>query len=132
MVKKLSSEITQKAATQLNALYPPIEPYRSEMLKVSDLHTIYFECVGNPSGEPIVFLHGGPGAGSSPIHRQFFDPQRYHIILLDQRGCGRSIPHAEILENTTWDLVSDIEKIRELLKIKTGKFLVEVGVQPCP
>jgi proline iminopeptidase len=92
--------------------YPPITPYNSGSLPVSALHTIYYEECGNPAGQPIVFLHGGPGGGLMPLYRQMFDPQRYRIVLFDQRGCGKSTPHAELRENTTWDLVSDIEKIR--------------------
>lgn len=98
-------------------LYPPIDPYQTGMLSVSAIHTLYFEQVGNPQGKPIVFLHGGPGGGSEPFYRQFFDPQKWRIILFDQRGCGRSTPHAELRENTTWDLVADIEKLRSHLKI---------------
>lgn len=101
----------------MNTFFPEIEPYNSGMLKVSSLHTVYFEECGNPKGKPIVFLHGGPGGGCSPDHRRFYDPQHYRIILFDQRGCGKSTPFAELKENTTWDLVSDMEKIREHLKI---------------
>ena len=86
-------------------------------LKVSKLHTIFVEESGNPEGKPVIFLHGGPGGGSEPIYRQYFDPQRWRIIIFDQRGCGKSLPHAELEENTTWDLVHDIEMIREYLKI---------------
>ncbi|KAK1268560.1 Proline iminopeptidase [Acorus gramineus] len=98
-------------------LYPPIEPYSSGFLKVSDLHTVYWEQSGNPSGHPVVFLHGGPGAGTSPNNRRFFDPEFYRIILFDQRGAGKSTPHACLEENTTWDLIKDIEKLREHLDI---------------
>lgn len=98
-------------------LYPPIPPYHTEFLPVSDLHTLYLEESGNPNGQPVVFLHGGPGGGSQPIYRQFFHPDRWRIILFDQRGCGRSTPHAELRDNTTWDLVNDIERIREHLGI---------------
>jgi proline iminopeptidase len=97
--------------------YPPIEPYNSGMLKVSDLHTIYYEESGNPKGHPAVFVHGGPGGGTQPEHRRFFDPAHYRIILFDQRGCGKSTPHAELTDNTTWDLVADMEKLREHLSI---------------
>jgi proline iminopeptidase len=102
----------------MRELYPPIEPYSSEFLPVSLLHTLYVEQVGNPHGKPVVFLHGGPGGGISPQHRQYFDPQKWRIILFDQRGCGRSTPFAELRENTTWDLVEDIERLREHLGIE--------------
>ncbi|KAB2600689.1 proline iminopeptidase [Pyrus ussuriensis x Pyrus communis] len=98
-------------------LYPNIEPYSSGFLKVSDIHTIYWEQSGNPDGQPVVFLHGGPGGGTSPSNRRFFDPEFYRIILFDQRGAGQSTPHACLVENTTWDLISDIEKLREHLEI---------------
>ncbi|MBD1822285.1 prolyl aminopeptidase [Cyanobacteria bacterium FACHB-DQ100] len=98
-------------------LYPAIEPYQSGMLPVSDLHTIYYEQSGNPNGKPVVFLHGGPGGGTISIYRQYFDPEKWRIILFDQRGAGKSTPHAELRENTTWDLVGDIEKLRSHLQI---------------
>ncbi len=98
-------------------LYPPIEPYQTGRLAVSDLHEIYYEVSGNPKGKPVVVLHGGPGGGSQPFYRQYFDPDRWRIVMFDQRGCGRSTPHAELRENTTWDLVADIEKLRSLLGI---------------
>ncbi|MCA9635113.1 MAG: prolyl aminopeptidase [Myxococcales bacterium] len=98
-------------------LYPEIEPYETGHLQVSKLHTIYYELSGNPEGKPVVFLHGGPGGGTSPLHRRFFDPDRYQIVLFDQRGCGRSTPHASLEENTTWHLVADIEALREHLGI---------------
>lgn len=96
----------------MQALYPPIRPYARHELAVSKRHTLYVEEVGNPAGIPAVFLHGGPGAGCEPWHRQFFDPDRYRVILFDQRGAGRSRPHADLEENTTWDLVEDIEWLR--------------------
>lgn len=99
------------------SLYASIEPYESGFLKVSDVHTLYWEQSGNPSGHPIIFLHGGPGGGTFASNRRFFDPEFYRIILFDQRGAGKSTPHACLDENTTWDLVSDIEKLREHLKI---------------
>ena len=99
-------------------LYPPIKPYNSGMLRVSAVHEIYYEESGNPRGKPAVFLHGGPGGGTDPSMRQFFDPKRYRIVLLDQRGCGRSRPHASLVDNTTWHLVLDIESVRELLGIE--------------
>jgi proline iminopeptidase len=97
--------------------YPPIEPFNTGRLQVSDLHNVYFEQVGNPDGEPILFLHGGPGGGIAPFFRRYFDPEHYHIILFDQRGAGKSTPTAELRENTTWDLVADIEQLREHLNI---------------
>lgn len=102
----------------MKTLYPEIEPFDSGMLKVSDIHTIYYERVGNPSGIPVVFLHGGPGGGLIPTYRQFFDPMAFHVVLFDQRGSGRSIPHAELRENTTWDLISDIETLRKKFGIE--------------
>jgi proline iminopeptidase len=95
-------------------LYPPIEPYRSGYLDVGDGHSLYWELSGNPDGKPAVFLHGGPGAGCSPDHRRLFDPGRYNVLLFDQRGCGRSRPHASLEANTTWHLVADIERLREM------------------
>ncbi|WP_321805847.1 prolyl aminopeptidase [Burkholderia sp. BCC1993] len=96
-------------------MYPPIEPYAHGHLDTGDGHRIYWERCGNPSGKPAVFLHGGPGAGCSPDHRRLFDPERYDILLFDQRGCGRSTPHASLDNNTTWDLVADIERLREMV-----------------
>ena len=98
--------------------YPEIEPFKKGRLTVSELHNLYYEEVGNPKGQPIVFLHGGPGGGIDKDHRRFFDPRHYHVILFDQRGCGRSTPLAELRENTTWDLVNDIEKLRVHLGIE--------------
>jgi proline iminopeptidase len=99
------------------SLYPEIVPFRSGRLKVSDLHELYYEECGSPSGKPVVMLHGGPGGGVTPIMRRYHDPRLYRIVLFDQRGCGRSIPHASLEENTTWDLVADIERLREHLGI---------------
>ncbi len=99
-------------------VFPEIEPYHSGFLPVSDLHSLYYEEVGNPKGKPVVFLHGGPGAGFSPLARRFYDPHFYRIILFDQRGSGQSTPHAELRENSTWDLVGDIERVREMLGIE--------------
>ncbi len=93
------------------------EPYRTHRLRVSDLHELHVEECGNPHGTPAVFLHGGPGGGSEPWHREFFDPAKYRLVLFDQRGCGRSTPHAELRENGTWELVADIERIRRHLGI---------------
>lgn len=102
---------------QLREKYPPIEPYRSGELTVSSKHVLYWEESGRPDGKPILFLHGGPGAGTQPSHRCFFDPETYRIVLFDQRGSGKSRPHACLEENTTWDLVEDIEKLRKHLGI---------------
>ena len=99
-------------------LYPPIEPMETGRLKVSDLHEVYFEVSGNPNGKPVIVCHGGPGGGSTGSMRRYFDPKAYRIVLFDQRGCGRSTPHAELRENTTWDLVSDMEKLRVHLGIE--------------
>ncbi|MBD2208695.1 prolyl aminopeptidase [Nostoc linckia FACHB-104] len=99
-------------------LYPPIEPYKKGYLQVSELHKIHFEESGNPQGKPIVLLHGGPGGGCPPFYRQYFNPEKWRLIMFDQRGCGKSTPHAELRENTTWDLVSDIERLREYLGIE--------------
>ncbi|MEO7330454.1 MAG: alpha/beta fold hydrolase, partial [Minicystis sp.] len=92
--------------------YPEIEPYRTGRLRVSPLHDLYFEESGNPQGKPVVFVHGGPGGGTEPKQRRFFDPAAYRIVLFDQRGSGKSTPHAELAENTTWDLVADLERLR--------------------
>jgi proline iminopeptidase len=97
--------------------YPEIEPHETGRLKVSDLHEIYYEVSGNPKGKPVVFVHGGPGGGTEPKQRRFFDPEAYRIVLFDQRGCGKSTPHASLVDNTTWHLVSDMEKLREHLGI---------------
>jgi proline iminopeptidase len=102
----------------MKTLYPEIEPFETGMFKVSELHTIYYERVGNPNGIPVVFLHGGPGGGVIPMYRQFFDPNFYQIILFDQRGSGQSIPAYELEENTTWDLINDIEALREKFGIE--------------
>lgn len=101
----------------MRTLYPPIEPYQEGKLKVSALHTIHYEESGNPQGKPVIFLHGGPGGGITPMYRQYFDPQKWRIVIFDQRGCGKSTPYAELQENTTWDLVNDIEKLRKHLQI---------------
>ncbi|MEO0423838.1 MAG: prolyl aminopeptidase [Pseudomonadota bacterium] len=99
-------------------LYPAIEPFDHGTLQVSELHRIYYEQSGNPAGKPVVFLHGGPGGGGDTRPRRFFDPARYRIVVFDQRGCGRSHPHAVLEENTSWDLVADIERLREHLSIE--------------
>jgi proline iminopeptidase len=102
----------------MRELYPEIEPFRTQRLAVSDRHTLYIEECGNPAGVPVVFLHGGPGAGISPNYRRYFDPARYHIVLFDQRGAGQSMPFADLTDNTTAHLVADIEAIRELVQVE--------------
>ena len=105
----------KKSASQF--LYPPIDPFDQRMMDVGDGHRVYVEQCGNPHGIPVVVLHGGPGGGCSPAMRRYFDPMHYRVILFDQRGCGRSRPHASVAHNTTWHLVRDIEHIREKLEI---------------
>ncbi|EUJ11488.1 prolyl aminopeptidase [Methylophilaceae bacterium 11] len=99
-------------------LYPEIQPFHSDWLQVDPIHRVYFEQCGNPDGPAVIFLHGGPGSGCNPTQRRFFDPKHYHVILFDQRGCGRSTPEGEVINNTTDDLVADIEQIRKHLNIK--------------
>lgn len=101
----------------MQQLFPSVEPYQTQMLPVSDGHSLYIEECGQPDGLPVVFLHGGPGAGCESYHRRFFDPDVYRIILFDQRGCGRSVPHASLHGNTTDALVADMETIRERLDV---------------
>ncbi|MAM89263.1 MAG: prolyl aminopeptidase [unclassified Hahellaceae] len=100
--------------SQLRTPYPPIEPYETGMMDVGDGHSIYYERCGRRGGKPAVFLHGGPGGGCNAEHRRLFDPEHYDVLLFDQRGCGRSTPHAELEANTTWHLVDDIERLRKL------------------
>ncbi|MEL6791131.1 MAG: prolyl aminopeptidase [Pseudomonadota bacterium] len=99
-------------------LFPPLSPHDAGMLRVSDRHEIYYEVSGNPHGKPVVVCHGGPGGGSTPSMRRYFDPGLYRIIVFDQRGCGRSKPHADLVDNTTWDLVADMEKLRTHLGVE--------------
>lgn len=101
----------------MRSLYPEITPYHTGMLQVSPLHTLYFEQSGNPAGRPVIFLHGGPGGGLQPQYHRYFNPEKWRVIVFDQRGCGRSTPFAELQDNTTWDLVADIEKLRLHLDI---------------
>lgn len=105
--------MTYAPTNDRRTLYPAIEPYQTGMLDVGDGHSLYWELCGNPDGKPVVFLHGGPGGGSSPDHRRQFNPEKYKILVFDQRGCGRSTPYASLEANTTWHLVDDIEKLRE-------------------
>jgi proline iminopeptidase len=113
----MSAASTQESDAHMSArdrlgLYPPIEPFRHGRLKVGDGHEIYFEECGNPHGKPVAIVHGGPGGGCNTTMRRYHDPARYRIILFDQRGCGRSLPHASLEANTTWDLVADMERLR--------------------
>ena len=126
--------------SERRTLYPEIEPFASGMLDVGDGHSLYWEQCGNPNGKPAVMLHGGPGAGCSPDHRRQFDPERYNVTLFDQRGCGRSTPHASLEANTTWHLVDDIERLRRHLRIDKwlvfggswGSTLALAYAQTCP
>ncbi|GAA4423936.1 prolyl aminopeptidase [Actinokineospora soli] len=102
----------------MDALYPPIEPHDSGVLDVGDGHHVYWETSGNPAGKPVVVLHGGPGAGTNPLQRRHFDPAAYRIVLVDQRGAGRSTPFADTRANTTWHLVADLERLRAHLRIE--------------
>ena len=97
----------------MREIYPAIEPYKRLFVDVSDNHTVHVECCGNPQGKPVLYVHGGPGGGVEPVHRQLFNPEKYHIILVDQRGCGQSTPMAELQNNTTQHLINDFELIRE-------------------
>lgn len=126
--------------TKHRNLFPAIEPYQSGWLKVDDIHTLYWETSGNPQGVPVLFLHGGPGAGTQGLHRRFFDPHRYRIILFDQRGAGRSTPLGDVRNNTTTHLISDIEKLRVTLGVSRwhvfggswGSTLALAYSQACP
>ena len=104
--------------TELRTFYPEIEPYETGLLDVGDGHQIYWERVGTRGAKPAVFLHGGPGGGLSPSQRRAFDPDKYDVLLFDQRGCGRSLPFASLEHNTTWDLVADIEKLRQMIGVE--------------
>jgi proline iminopeptidase len=106
-------------------LYPPIEPYESGLLTLDETHRMYWEQSGDPAGIPVLFLHGGPGAGATPAHRRFFDPSSYRIVIFDQRGAGRSIPRGDLSNNTTAHLIGDIERLRDHLGV--SKFLLFGG-----
>jgi proline iminopeptidase len=101
----------------MRSFYPEIEPYETGMLDVGDGHRVYWELCGNPKGKPVVFLHGGPGGGCTPTQRRLFNPEKYRILLFDQRGCGRSTPYASLEANTTWHLVADIERLRAMIGV---------------
>lgn len=105
--------------TELRGFYPEIEPYETGMLDVGDGHQIYWERFGTKGAKPAVFLHGGPGGATGPGNRRLFDPALYDVMMFDQRGCGKSVPHASIEANTTWHLVADIERLRELMGVET-------------
>ena len=109
--------LTERDSTGEIELWPEIEPFNTGYLQVSDIHEIYYELCGNPEGKPVFVLHGGPGGGSSPYMRRFFNPEQFLIVLHDQRGAGKSRPFAEIRQNTTWDLVEDIEQLRQHLNL---------------
>lgn len=127
---------TESAMEQLRGLYPPLAAYDSGWLDTGDGHRIYWELSGNPNGKPAVFIHGGPGGGISPHHRQLFDPERYKVLLFDQRGCGRSRPHASLDNNTTWHLVADIERLRDMAGVDQwlvfgGSSGIDAGARLC-
>jgi proline iminopeptidase len=100
------------------SLFAETEPFDAGRLAVDPPHSIYYEQYGNPSGKPALFVHGGPGGGSSRVQSRFWDPRKYRIVLFDQRGCGRSTPHASLENNTTWHLVADMERLRKHLRIE--------------
>jgi proline iminopeptidase len=112
-----------RASTEPLRVYPPIEPYAAGRLAMPGGHEVYYEVCGNPHGAPAVVVHGGPGGGSNPTMRRFHDPARYRIILFDQRGCGRSTPNASLVNNTTWDLVEDMERLREHLGVERWQIM---------
>lgn len=118
VVTLMSCADDKKKEVEKTILWPEIEPYKTDYLKVSELHEIYYELLGNSKGKPVFFLHGGPGGGTSPTARRFFNPEKFLIVLHDQRGAGKSKPKAEIKENTTQNLISDIEKLRKHLKLE--------------
>ncbi|QTL41390.1 prolyl aminopeptidase [Xenorhabdus budapestensis] len=111
--------------TEPRKLYPAYDAYKTGYLDTGDGHQIYWELCGNPEGKPAIFIHGGPGGGIANYHRQLFDPEHYHVMLFDQRGCGRSKPHASLENNTTWHLIDDIERLRKLMRV--DKWLVFGG-----
>jgi len=116
--KRAGAKRARPTSARPTELFPPLRPRRTGELRVSRRHTLYWEESGNPDGQPVAFLHGGPGGASDPDHRRFFDPQRWRIVLHDQRGCGKSRPFSELRENTTQDLVADVERLRLELGIE--------------
>src|SRR5690606_20119044 len=110
----------------MRTLYPDIQPYSQGHLDTGDGHQVYWELCGNPQGKPAIFLHGGPGSGCSPTHRRLFGPEKYKVLLFDQRGCGRSLPHASLDNNTTWHLVADIERLQSEV-LNAGQALIFGG-----
>ena len=125
LVPRGPGKVVEIRPETLRGLYTPVEPFECGVLDVGNGHQVYWERCGNPRGKPAVFLHGGPGGGCSPEHRRLFDPAKYCITLFDQRGCGRSLPHASLDHNTTWDLVDDIERLR--VKFGYDRWLVLGG-----
>src|SRR5207247_9810524 len=115
MMPACAGQATSLQSRLMRELYPSLEPYQQGYLKVSDLHELYYEQSGNPDGQPVLFVHGGPGGGTEPFQRQFFDPAAYRIVLFDQRGCGKSRPHACLEENPTRHLVDDMARLRREL-----------------
>jgi proline iminopeptidase len=113
----MKESLSHEGTSPRSGLYPPIEPFRQQIMEMPGGHRVYVEQCGRPDGDPVLVLHGGPGGGCSPGMRRFFDPGHYRAILFDQRGCGRSTPNASVESNTTWDLVADIERIRTELRI---------------
>jgi len=115
----------EKENVKEGGIWPPFEPYLVDYIDVSDIHSLYYELSGNPDGIPVFVLHGGPGGSSKPIMRQFFNPEKYMVVMHDQRGAGKSKPYAELEGNNTWELVEDIEKLRKHLGLK--KIMIHGG-----
>jgi proline iminopeptidase len=123
--EKLEADKQVTTTTEAGELWPVIQPYKTGFLQVSEIHRVFYQLGGNPNGKPVIVLHGGPGAGCTPAYFRYFNPEKYHIILHDQRGCGLSTPYGELKENTTQNLVEDIEKLRTHLKL--GKVVLFGG-----
>ena len=129
---KIAKKHSKPKPRARRTLYPAIRPYHKGFLRVSELHEIYFEESGNRGGKPMIFLHGGPGGGTEAKMRRFFDPKRYRIVLFDQRGCGKSRPHASLVDNTTGHLVEDIERLRQHLGIDRHHEFNDFTGRPIP